>query len=304
MEETVDVYALGVLLFEALTGQLPFPSDDDPVKVMTTKLTLQPPAASELVDGVPPDLDELIAALLARSPTDRPSIALPGRVVNVHEWSISLPIGGIRPQRPKRPPEKPRQIGLAPPLQYPSAWHAFSPAFRPSPSSRARRRLLRYRSRRASLKRFLSVAPEPVIDTSERYSIVPTVTVRSSVNPSIPPKEVSANVSIMPASRDYFVTPDSTQDMVPVVDFDDSVRGVFVATHEVVPVGSKIQIWVDEGVEVTGTVAFRRDPQDHMWPGLGVLLSEEDAARVCSFVNHRHTFFYPMESLAPPGMGC
>lgn len=149
----------------------------------------------------------------------------------------------------------------------------------------------------------LSVAPEPIIQTSDRYSIVPTVTVRQSINPSIPPKEVTANVSIMP-SRDYYVSPDSTQDMVPVVDFDDSVRGVFVATHEVVPVGSKICIWVDEGVEVTGTVAFRRDPQDHMWPGLGVLLSEEDAARVCSFVNHRHTFFYPMESLAPPGVGC
>lgn len=149
----------------------------------------------------------------------------------------------------------------------------------------------------------LSVAPEPIIQTSDRYSIVPTVTVRKSINPSIPPKEVAANVSIMP-SRDYYVSPDSTQDMVPVVDFDDSVRGVFVATHEVVPVGAKIQIWVDEGVEVTGTVAFRRDPQDHMWPGLGVLLSEEDAERVCSFVNHRHTFFYPMESLAPPGVGC
>lgn len=149
----------------------------------------------------------------------------------------------------------------------------------------------------------LSVAPEPA-DVTERYSIVPMVSVRTSINPSVPPKEVSANVSIVPESRDYFVSPDSTQDMVPVVDFDDSVRGVFVATHEVVPVGSKIQIWVDEGVEVTGTVAFRRDPQDHMWPGLGVLLSEEDAERVCSFVNHRHTFFYPMESLAPPGMGC
>ncbi len=145
----------------------------------------------------------------------------------------------------------------------------------------------------------LSVAPEP-FDSTERYSLIPNVSVKRSINPSIPPKEVAGNVSILPAARDYFVSPDSTQDMVPVVDFDDSVRGVFVATHEVVPVGSKISIWVDDGVEVTGTVAFRRDPQGDMWPGLGVLLSEEDAQRVCSFVNHRHTFFYPMESMPPP----
>ena len=70
---TADAYSLGALFFEALTGQLPFP-DDDPVKVITSKLTLQPPVASELVEDVPADLDVLIAALLARSPTDRPSL--------------------------------------------------------------------------------------------------------------------------------------------------------------------------------------------------------------------------------------
>lgn len=67
-----DAYSLGVLLFEAVTGQLPFESDD-PVKAITAKLTLQAPAASELVDDVPADLDALISALLARSPADRPS---------------------------------------------------------------------------------------------------------------------------------------------------------------------------------------------------------------------------------------
>lgn len=68
-----DAYSLGALLFEALTGQLPFESDD-PVKAITAKLTLQAPAASELVEDVPSDLDALIAALLSRSPADRPSL--------------------------------------------------------------------------------------------------------------------------------------------------------------------------------------------------------------------------------------
>ena len=68
----LDVYSLGVLLFEALTGRPPFVGG---VEAMVSKLTLAPPAPSELVDDVPPDLDVLIVALLARSPADRPSLS-------------------------------------------------------------------------------------------------------------------------------------------------------------------------------------------------------------------------------------
>src|SRR5690606_29171808 len=66
-----DWYAVGVMLFRALTDRLPF--DGPGLEVMSSKQRHDAPRASDLVDGVPPDLDELCARLLARRPDDRPS---------------------------------------------------------------------------------------------------------------------------------------------------------------------------------------------------------------------------------------
>jgi len=66
-----DWYAVGVVLFEALTGRLPF--DGSPVHVLLEKQTEAAPRPSEVVSEIPPDLDELCAQLLARDPADRPS---------------------------------------------------------------------------------------------------------------------------------------------------------------------------------------------------------------------------------------
>jgi len=73
VDAAADWYAVGVLLFEALTGRRPFegPSDD----VGQRKQSLDAPRASELVGDVPPDLDELCARLLARAPGGRPDAA-------------------------------------------------------------------------------------------------------------------------------------------------------------------------------------------------------------------------------------
>ncbi len=65
-----DWYSVGVLLFEALTGGLPFTGDDH--GVMLRKRTLDPPRPSALVPGVPPLLDALTWDLLGRAPERRP----------------------------------------------------------------------------------------------------------------------------------------------------------------------------------------------------------------------------------------
>ncbi len=64
-----DWYAVGVLLYEALTGRLPF--EGDMSIVMTRKLAVDPLPPSALVDDVPADLDALAMSLLARDPSAR-----------------------------------------------------------------------------------------------------------------------------------------------------------------------------------------------------------------------------------------
>ena len=69
LSPATDWYAFGVILFEALTGRLPF---DGGAAVLERKQMEDAPAPSELVRGLPPDLERLCVALLQRAPELRP----------------------------------------------------------------------------------------------------------------------------------------------------------------------------------------------------------------------------------------
>ena len=58
-----DWYAIGTMLYEALTGQLPF--DGSVLEILRQKEEQEPLAPSEIVHGVPDDLDQLCRELLA-----------------------------------------------------------------------------------------------------------------------------------------------------------------------------------------------------------------------------------------------
>jgi hypothetical protein len=65
-----DIYALGCVLFETLTGVTPFIGDDIPA-VLAKHLTLAPPRVTELNKQVPAYLDTVVGKALEKSPTRR-----------------------------------------------------------------------------------------------------------------------------------------------------------------------------------------------------------------------------------------
>jgi serine/threonine-protein kinase len=70
IDHRVDVYALGCVLFEALTGTKAFPGDSGP-QLMYAHLTVPPPVPSGFRPGLPPGLDAVVARAMAKSPDAR-----------------------------------------------------------------------------------------------------------------------------------------------------------------------------------------------------------------------------------------
>jgi serine/threonine-protein kinase len=69
-----DVFSFGVLLFELLTGQLPFQGGSR-FEILTKMMTVPPPPASAVArhGGLPPAIDALIAHALQPKPEQRPA---------------------------------------------------------------------------------------------------------------------------------------------------------------------------------------------------------------------------------------
>lgn len=66
-----DVYAAGLILFELLTGQRAV-EGESPIHVAFQHVHGSLPVPSEVVDGLPPELDDLVALATHRDPDERP----------------------------------------------------------------------------------------------------------------------------------------------------------------------------------------------------------------------------------------
>jgi len=74
LHPSMDLYALGVMLYEIVAGRPPF-VEDDLATLLKSHLSVEPPRLRRLAPSASPALDGLAAALLAKRPADRPASA-------------------------------------------------------------------------------------------------------------------------------------------------------------------------------------------------------------------------------------
>ena len=65
-----DIYALGLVLYEMLTGKLPF-EGETPLSIITSRLTRQPIPPRNFMSSLPPVVEDIVMRTLARRPEHR-----------------------------------------------------------------------------------------------------------------------------------------------------------------------------------------------------------------------------------------
>ncbi len=76
-----DVFSLGCVLFECVTGQAPFVGPN-PIAVLTRVLMHEPPRVEAVRPGLPLALGDLVARMLAKDPALRPTMAGVGEAID------------------------------------------------------------------------------------------------------------------------------------------------------------------------------------------------------------------------------
>ena len=133
VDQTSDLYSTGIVLFELLTGEVPF-TGDSPVEIAMKHLSETPPAPSDLRPDVPTDLDLVVVRALAKEPADRyqsaaamdadlETVARGGRVAAETAEAATMVLSGERaidataatqvvrrPLQPYEPPDRSKSL--------------------------------------------------------------------------------------------------------------------------------------------------------------------------------------------------
>lgn len=77
IDQRADIYGMGVILYQMVTGELPFDSDSgDVISIIYQHLEKQPPAPHELNPNVPTEVEAIILKALQKNPAHRYSSIL------------------------------------------------------------------------------------------------------------------------------------------------------------------------------------------------------------------------------------
>jgi eukaryotic-like serine/threonine-protein kinase len=149
--EASDLYSIGVVLFEMLTGRTPF-DGDSAVAVALKHVNQPPPSPRELVPSLPPELEAVVLKALAKDPAQRYNDAdsfikdlevvearLRAGPVDVESTAVFAPVAvgtaptALAPAPPPAAPPEPAPPPPPPPVEEPPEG--------PTPDERRRRRL-------------------------------------------------------------------------------------------------------------------------------------------------------------------
>jgi serine/threonine-protein kinase len=114
VDHRVDVYSFGCLLYQALIGEPPFPGSRE-VEVLHAHLREPPPRVSDRRPELPPALDDVIAAAMAKDPDGRPDTCR--AVID----AAAAAIAGLRIEAPPAAPPLRRVTPQAPAPAPPAA---------------------------------------------------------------------------------------------------------------------------------------------------------------------------------------
>lgn len=181
-----DIYALGCVLFESLAGRPPF-EGDTPAAVAMARVAGAAPRVRDVEQGIPADLDEIVARATARRPEDRYSSA--GEMASaLHRVTSAGPtqpiLLGPRPASPARAgrgvdPTAVVSTGPATEVAPPTTPPAPSPARRRRSSAR---RVLAMGALTLLVAAFVALARVPGGGPQPQVVLVPTFTGMSLAN--------------------------------------------------------------------------------------------------------------------------
>ena len=104
LDHRVDIYALGCVLYELLTGSVPFP-ESSPFATMNAHLKNPPPRPTDAMPWLPAGFDAVVAKAMAKNPDDRYSTCRELSLAARAALAVSVPAASDPTRAETAPPQ-------------------------------------------------------------------------------------------------------------------------------------------------------------------------------------------------------